>query len=99
MERLFKTLTNVELTEEQTDKLLTLFDNIKFALLPILSKSITFGVDQYNQFADLARRTNYSAMDNNGRKVIMLSDMGTSLIIKALMDTVGYLNSINTIVK
>ena len=80
-----------EIAEANVEKFFEQFEKIQWAMLPILAKSAKGGLKLYNDFGELARKTNYSAQDTNGRSVIMLSDTFTTLLTRALIDTKEYL--------
>ena len=80
---------------EFSDQITEKMEKIGYAILPIISKSATFGVDQFYQLGNLVNKTNYSAHDVPARKAIWASDVGLTLLVRALKDTKEYLQDIN----
>lgn len=88
-------IRSFKISDQNKEVFLEKFEQIKWALIPLLNKSISFGADQYTEFAELARKTNYSAQDSRGRAVIMFSDTALRLVSTAFKDTRDYLQSLH----
>ena len=89
-----KTITQNEFSAA-SEKITEKMEKIGYAILPIVSKSATFGVDQFYQLGNLVNKTNYSAHDVPARKAIWASDVGLTILVRALRDTKEYLQDIN----